>query len=71
MEINEIYLDYEDMHRRVASLQRRVVIGRWMFPDNSEVDTTAWIKKHWSPIIGYAPKVNILINGWFFFHFMD
>ena len=38
MEINEIYLDYEDLHRRVASLQKRAVIGRWMFPDNSDLD---------------------------------
>ena len=71
MEINEIYLDPEDMLTRVASLQKRAVIGRWMFPDNKEVDTAVWIKQHWSPIIGYAPKVSLLINGWFSFYFMD
>ena len=71
MEIKEVFLDYEDLCGRVARLQKRVVIGRWMFPENTDFDTNTWISKHWKPIIRYTPKVSDLINGWFCVHFMD
>ena len=71
MDIKAVTLDYDDLCGRVASLQKRVVIGRWMFPDGSEVDTGAWIKQYWNPIIGYTPKISMLLNGWFIIHFMN
>ena len=67
----EVILEYEDLFGRVASLQKWEVIGRWMFPDNSEFDMSNWIRKYWNPIIGYTPKVSTLINGWFSIHFLD
>lgn len=71
MDIKEVVLDYDDLCGHIASLQKWVVMGRWLFPENLDFDTSSWIGNQWKPIIGYIPKVSILINGWFSVHFMD
>lgn len=42
--IKEIQLDHNDLCRRVASLQKRVLIGRWMFPDGENIDMDEWVR---------------------------
>lgn len=30
-----------------------------------------WIEKNWTSIVGYHPKLSIILKGWFGFHFMS
>ena len=64
-------LDHEDLCRRVIFLQKCALIGRWMFADGHVNDMLEWAKNVWSPIVGYAPKVTLLLNNWYSIHFMN
>lgn len=67
--IKQVIPEYDDLWGRVASLQKRSLIRRWLFSDMEEVDMAEWVKTTWSPILGYNPKVSLMMNSWFI-HFM-
>ena len=52
VDIKEVVLEHEDLWGRVISLQKRALIGRWMFADGHVIDMLEWAKNVWSPIVG-------------------
>lgn len=71
VEIKEVVLEHDDLWGRVISLQKRALIGRWMFADGHVSDMLEWAKNVWTPIVGYAPEVSLLLNDWYSIHFKN
>jgi len=61
---------YDVLRNRVSSLQKRALIGKWIFSESSKFDMKKWAKKVWEPLLGYSTNVSILMNAWFSIHFL-
>lgn len=61
---------HDVLWERVSRLQKRALVGKWIFAELSEHDMQNWVKITWEPILGYAPQISILMNSWFSVHFL-
>lgn len=68
--VKEAVFEIDDLWSRVESLQKRALIGRWIFAEKTRTDMEEWVKEFWSPMVGYNPKFGRMMNGWFSVHFM-
>jgi hypothetical protein len=42
-----------------------VLVGRFAYKSKSSIPFSEWMKRTWSPIIGYEPRILTLPYGWF------
>lgn len=43
----------------------------WIFAELSGQDMQNWSRQGWTPLLGYVSKINILMNAWFWIHFLQ
>lgn len=54
---------------RFELLPSRALVGRLEYTSCSKKDLLEWVNTYWTPLVGMAPRVNILMNTWFLFIF--
>lgn len=55
---------------KVAGLSKRAVVDRWEFTDMGGLKMKDLVATHWEPIPLYKPKISMLLNNWYCFHFL-
>ena len=56
---------------RVEMLSKWVLARRLEFVKLNRVELLAWVSMFWVLEVGYAPQINLMVNGWIIFIFMD
>lgn len=54
----------------VVKMKHKVLVGHWEHIRMSSGQMKEWVQKCWFCIVGNRPKVSMLLNSWFGFHFM-
>ena len=77
----QTYKSREDLERyvmgvdvnmeRVDLMMRRYLVGRVEFAKVNRIQLINWVNKQWVLVVGYAPWVNLMINGSIIFIFMN
>lgn len=55
----------------VEGLVVRFLIFHLEYISLSHIEFLEWIHAQWKPLVGYCPKLIILVNGWYCFHFLS
>ena len=56
---------------QVASLAQTSMVGRLEYESLNIMDFLEWIHFNWRPLVKYAPKLSIIVNGSYHFHFLS
>jgi hypothetical protein len=56
---------------RVASLSKRALVEKFYYMKMHKARLTSWLQDFWKPILGYCPRVSLLSNHWYIFHFLS
>ena len=55
----------------VDMMSKRALVGRLESVKLSREELQAWVSRFWVPEVGYSLHINLLINGWAIFIFLD
>lgn len=69
--VDKYEIDSDFNLARIEMLAQRALVGRLEFTSGTKLEIYDQVSKYWVPLMGMAPRINLLMNKWPLFIFPE